>query len=167
MVEPNNMIPEAVDFCIRDTMGFSTSDEVIDGLKSGNLILNSKLRRSLAKGVAGYLSVKFGSRIKAVRLYGSTVEYNACVYSDIDIVVLVSELPEDFSQVISDLDKTLSCSYCRLIDKNEDEWSYLLDVHVINEDPYLQKHPSREYLEHIFRNESVAVQVTSDSLVRI
>ena len=157
MVELNNMIPEAVDFCIRETAGFNTADEVINALKSGNLLLNSKLRQSIARDVTGYLLEKFGRRIKGARLYGSTAEYNACVYSDIDIVFLLTELPENFRQVIADIDKILSESYYRLLDKNESEWSYLLDVHVINDDPYEQRHPSRAYLEHIFMNESVAV----------
>ena len=157
MVELNNMIPGAIDFCIRETTGFSTADEVINALKSGNLLLNSKLRQSIARDVAGYLSEKFGSRIKGARLYGSTAEYNACVYSDIDIVFLLTELPENFRQVIADMDKILSESYYRLLEKNESDWSYLLDIHVINEDPYVQRHPSMAYLEHIFMNGSVAV----------
>lgn len=157
MVEPKNMIPEAVDFCVRETAGYNNAVEVIDALRSGNLILNSKLRQSIARDVVLYLTEKFGSRIKGARLYGSSAEYNACIYSDIDIVFLLTELPENFRQVITDIDKTLSESYCRLLDKNKSDWSYLLDIHVINDDPCEEKHPSRAYLEHIFINESVAV----------
>lgn len=153
----NDMIPEAIDFCIRETVGFNSADEVINALKSGNLILNSKLRQSIARNVAGYLSEKFAGRLKGARLYGSTAEYNAGVYSDIDLVFLVTELPGNFRQVIEDIDKTLSESYYRLLEKNESEWSYLLDVHVINDDPKEQRHPSRAYLEHIFLNESIEV----------
>lgn len=152
-----NMIPEAIDFCIRETSGFNTADEVIAALKSGNLLLNSKLRQSIARNVTGYLTEKFGSRIKGARLYGSTAEYNASIYSDIDIVFVLTELPENFRQIIADIDKTLSEFYYRLLDKNESEWSYLLDIHVINDDPYEERHPSQAYLEHIFMNGSVAV----------
>jgi predicted nucleotidyltransferase len=157
MVDAENMICKAVDYCIREAPGFSTADEVIRGLNSGNLLLNSKLRQSIARDVAGYLSERFGGRIKAARLYGSAAEYNAGVFSDIDLVFLVTELPESFRQVVADMDKILSGSYCRLLGRDEGEWSYLLDVHVINEDPLEKRHPSRAYLENIFMNESVAV----------
>ncbi len=157
MLNPDDMIPAAVEFCIKETPGCGTAEEVVAALKSGDPFLNSRLRQALARDAAGYLSELFGSRIKAARLYGSAAEYSACVYSDIDIVILVAELPENLRQVIADLDRILSRSYCRLLGKDEDEWSYLLDVHIINEDPRESRQPSMAYLEHIFMNGSIAV----------
>ena len=155
MIDLEKTVINALAFCIEGTSEFRTQADVIAGLNRGNYTVNSRLRRYIARDVAGYLSEKYGSRIKASRLYGSTADYTACTFSDIDMIVLVTDLPADFSKTIAEMDQILSDAYYSLLGKDAGDRSYLLDLHVINEDPDVRIQPSKAYLEHILLYESV------------
>lgn len=157
MVDLNRTIFNAIDCCITENSSSKSQTEVINGLKSDDCILNSKFRIFIARDVIDYLKEIYGNVIKASRLYGSSAGYSACTTSDIDIVILVTGMPESFNKLIADMNDLLSGIYYSLIGEEKNEWNYLLDIHVINEDPHVQVHPSRAYLEYIFINDSIAV----------
>lgn len=150
-------IANAVTFCLATSRDLSSFQDVVEHLKTHDSIIHSKFRYSIARDIAVYLFDTFGDMIRDLRLYGSTMEYTAGIYSDIDMIVCVQKLSDTLRDTLKQLDNRLSAMYYRLIGKDEGEWSYLLDMHILSENPGERSDPSRAYLEHIASCESVAV----------
>ena len=85
------------------------------------------------------------------------MDYTASMYSDIDLVIRVTVYSEELMKTIGQINEILTKEYYRLIEQATDEFSYLIDIHIINDDPLVQIHPSKSYLEYIYENSSIAV----------
>lgn len=155
MIEHQKIIAKAIGYCLMSSKDYTTHEEIIACLKTQNSIVHSMFRYSIARDVANYLLSSYGCQIKELKLYGSTAEYTAGIYSDIDILIQVNRLSNDLAEALKQIDKFLCKEYYSLLSEDVDEWSYFIDTHIINDDPNEPKHPSRAYLEHILFNESV------------
>ncbi len=152
----DEIISNAISSCLRSEKGNRSPFYIIEQLKTQNIMLHSRFRYSIASEVSAYILSNYGNLIKCIKLYGSTMEYNAGKYSDIDMLLHVRMMNDSIIQDIKDLNYRLTCQYYRLIGEVADSYTYLMDIHFIN-DLEEKSNPSRAYLEHILCNESVAV----------
>lgn len=126
-------------------------------LKSNDTSIHSRFRNSVACDLARYILNTYGILVKSVKLYGSTMEYNAGKYSDIDIVIHVDGQGKKILEDVKRLDRLLTEEYYSLIDEIPDIYSYLIDAHIIDESSKNQRDTSFEYLNHILAYESVTL----------
>ncbi|MCX7708276.1 MAG: hypothetical protein N2484_00335 [Clostridia bacterium] len=157
MQEFNRSIFNAIEFCLSTSKECSSFEDIVTCLRSQNTLIHSKFRYALAKDIARFFSVHFGDCVKGMNLYGSTLEYTAGMYSDIDLILHVSFLDAEILRTIKELNRFLTDSYYRLLGQISDELSYFIDVHIINDDPSEQIPPSKSYLQYILQNDSVAL----------
>ena len=145
-------LKNAIDYCLATTR-YSTEQEVIEELKRKNSLIHSKLRYSIAKDIAVYLQKRFKNTLKNVALYGSTEKYNASMYSDIDLLLVVNCFDPKLEKTLKKLNKKISRDYYLLIGIDGSKESNILDFHIINEEPNIMDFSS-SYLKYILKNES-------------
>ena len=153
-------IRSALDYCIDCSKDYNEHDEVIACLKTYDNMIHSKFRYSIAKDIARFLYSNYHAQIKSLRLYGSTMEYTAGKFSDIDIIIRVEFSSENLCKSLKDLDKQLCKDYYRLLSEEISEYSYFIDPHIINDDPANKALSSMAYLEYIVNNDSVELLPT-------
>lgn len=152
MFDYKKCITNAINFCISSSKDCSSTDDVIGLLKSNSSFIHSKFRFSIAKEIAAFLFKEYPDLVEDVKLYGSTMEYTAAKYSDIDILIQTKEPCLEIKSILKEIDSLLCREYYYLICEDGSEWTYLLDIHVM---PLKGRHPSRALLEHILANSSV------------
>ncbi|MCX8128698.1 MAG: nucleotidyltransferase domain-containing protein [Clostridia bacterium] len=157
MINCEAFINNAIEFCLKSLKGYSDTNEIVNCLTTHNSLLHSRFRYSIARDIAKLLFSIYPDHVKAVKLYGSTMEYTAGVFSDIDIVIHVNHFSNEMHDTIKTLNLELSEKYFILIGKAPEEWSYFIDIHVINSDPSQKALSSRAYLEYILHNESIEI----------
>jgi predicted nucleotidyltransferase len=135
----------------------SNYQDVISCLKARNTLVHSKFRYSIAKDIARLLTADFKGFVRDIKLYGSTAEYTAGIYSDIDIIIRVKSKSRNMEEMLKLLDTELCKEYFGLLSEDISEYCYLIDPKIINEDPLEPMHPSRSYLEYIFNNDSISL----------
>lgn len=155
MIKSKNYVLNALSFCLCSSMEYKHQHEVIASLNTRNTLIHSKFRYSIAKDIANYLISQFPDQIKNINIYGSTMDYNADIYSDIDLLIKTSHLDQRIVKTLKRINILLSYNYYKLISKNWRQESRLLDIHIINDDPAKQKCPSRDCLEYILVNNSI------------
>lgn len=155
MMECEQYINNAIEYCLTSIKEYKTREDIIACLKTQNSLIHSKFRFSIAKDIASFLLTRYSSQIKDLKLYGSTAEYMAGIYSDIDLIIHVSNVNDELLKSLKLLNGFLAENYYLLIGASLDEYSYFIDIHIINDDPLEPRHPSRAYLEHIMFNEAV------------
>lgn len=148
-------IQNALDYCIASSREYNKYDDIITCLRTHDSTLHSKFRHSIAEDIAKLLYIRYGGQIKDLKLYGSTMQYEAGMFSDIDIIIKVKYPSDDLINTLKKLDKMLCKEYYRLICEEMSEYTYFLDPHIIDENPYAEAKMSKPYLEYIFRNDSV------------
>lgn len=132
------------------------SGGMITALKEQDTILHSRFRYFIAEKVSKYLLESFGSIIMDIRLYGSTMEYNAGKYSDIDLIIVAEKMGEEIKASLKELDRLITAEYYHMIGEEADQYSYILDGHIIDES-YQEHDSSKSYLISIFNNDSVSL----------
>jgi predicted nucleotidyltransferase len=150
-------ISSAIEFCSAKSNGSRSQKEVIELLKTQDISTHSEFRYSIARDVTQYIFQNYGNVIKDVRLYGSTMEYTAGKYSDIDILIRTERQGFEIYENLKMLDKILVSEYFNLIEEDFDQYMYLLDIHIIDDNLRNQSNPSKAYLLQILQNESVAI----------
>lgn len=157
MVGTHEFITNAIQFCIADSTGCKTQKDVIELLKTQDSLTHSKFRYSIAKDVTQFVFSNYGNIIKNTRLYGSTMEYTASKFSDIDMIIHVENSGMEIFNSLKKLDKILVSEYYNLIGEDVDQYTYLLDIHIVDEYMRNKIDPSKSYLLQILQNESVAI----------
>ena len=120
----------AVRFCAR-RLGKSEA-EVLRDLEGGESEAHSTLRYSIAKGLTEHLA-RLGRAIQGVYLYGSAMNGDAHVASDIDLIVIVAQRFDEASALLRRLDLALVAA-CRERLGTEGVPRSLLDVHLVDVD---------------------------------
>ena len=157
MCQVKNILYDSISECIESLKDCPSKSDFVLQLNEKNTHYHSKLRLFIAKLLSTYLIKKFPNLIKDIRIYGSTMEYNACTYSDIDIIIKTNHLDNLLLVELKKIDKVLSKQYCLLLNIKSSDWCYMLDAHIINENPKASVNPSKAYLEHIYSYEACAV----------
>jgi predicted nucleotidyltransferase len=157
MIGRHEFISNAIEFCLSLYNGQKTQSEIIELLKTQDNLTHSNFRYSIVRDVTRYIYLNYGNIIKNVRLYGSTMEYNAGKYSDIDMVIQVEKLGYEIYENLKRLDKLLVSDYFNLLEEDFDEYMYLIDIHIIDDNLQSQADPSKSYLLQILQNESVTI----------
>jgi predicted nucleotidyltransferase len=157
MSEYPDFLQKAIHFCINSSKEYTNYEAIVACLKTQDSMIHSRFRYSIARDFALFLYNIFGDIIINFKLYGSTMEYNAGIYSDIDLIIQVKSANEKLFDTIKSINQHLSEKYYQMIEEAPSEWSYLLDTHIINNDPNEQVHPSKAYLEYIISNDSVEI----------
>ncbi|MFW0861030.1 MAG: hypothetical protein AAGT88_02840 [Dethiobacter sp.] len=104
----------------------------------GDENVHSRLRYALAKGIADYLG-SIAENLDSVYVYGSTMNDNARLCSDIDLLVKVKSKSGGTEKALKILDSCLLIDYRILMADEQVKMSYMLDVHMIDEEDVLQK----------------------------
>ena len=157
MCRVENILYDSVSKCIESLKDCSSKSYFVLQLNAQNTQYHSKLRLFIVKLLSTHLLKKFPNLIKDIRIYGSTMEYNACTYSDIDIIIKTNRLNSLLLVELKKIDKSLSEQYCLLLNIKASDWCYMLDAHIINDSPKSPVNPSNAYLEHIYSYEACAV----------
>ncbi|HEX3027511.1 MAG TPA: hypothetical protein VHR42_09870, partial [Clostridia bacterium] len=74
---------------------------------------------------------------------------------DIDLALMVKSKSGEIKTFIKEFDEELRREYFSLLSMPDDSSDYLIDAHVLNEEA--ENDPSRAYLLHIIKNDSVAI----------
>ncbi|MDP4092613.1 MAG: hypothetical protein Q8920_04560 [Bacillota bacterium] len=155
MLDIKKLLTDAVDFCSSANRTDLISENKSGLLKSQDRIVHSKFRYSIARDIASYIILNYGYIVKNIKLYGSTMEYNAGKYSDIDLIIHVESMGREIREDIKSIDKLLVEGYYSMIEEN-DSPEYLMDVQIID-DGDSNINPSAAYLKYIMMNDSVLV----------
>lgn len=151
------MLSNAIEYCSNSSNGKKTTSDVLEELKTQDNIIHSRFRNSIARDIYKHIVCNYGSLIKEVRLFGSTMEYNAGKYSDIDIIIRVEKAGSEILENIKRLNRILTEEYYYLIQEKIDQYSYLIDPHIIDDGSFNRPDPSKAYLEYIIKNDSIAI----------
>lgn len=154
MANYGNILTKALERCSTGSRDSGGVEEIVAGLKRRNRHMHSSLRQAVAGELADILTQSFGSKIKAIHLYGSTIEFNADLYSDVDIVIIASEASEEIRSFIKEADEHIREEYFLMLSLPGNSSSYLIDAHIIDESKKTPD-PSRAYLLSILEQDSV------------
>lgn len=124
------IVPEAILFCCQKE--HTTEETFFRNLQAGDEATHSRLRYALAKGIAGYLG-SFDDNLQSVYVYGSTMDDNAGLSSDIDLIIRVKTKNSETKRALEILDSYLLISYRILLDNDEYRMNCMLDVHLVDE----------------------------------
>lgn len=149
------ILPNAMAYCLSASRQFESIEEISICLQTQDCLVHSRFRQSVARDIASLLSAEFGSQILDIKLYGSTMEYTAGKYSDIDMLIQVTHLSHDLLVTLKELSQYLCSEYYRLIGQEADAYAYLLDIHILNTDPNAAHQPSQAYLTYIYHHNSI------------
>lgn len=158
MLDIKKAILNAVEYCYTSSNKDKTLSEIAENLKTQDSMLHSRFRHSIANDIAKYIMSCYGYAIKDIKLYGSTMEYKAGKYSDIDLIVRVERMGEEIRDSLKRLDYLLMHEYYLLIGEETDQYSYLIDAHIIDESLYAHDN-SKEYLMYILNYDSIPLAV--------
>ena len=122
------VLNRAVRFCA-DRM-YATPNRVLRRLQLGEPEPHSTLRYAVAKGIGEYLK-DLGCGFRAVYLYGSAMNGDAGICSDIDLIVVVEHKLDQVSNLLQRLDLALVVSYRTLL-RSARGPTALLDVHIVD-----------------------------------
>ena len=153
----NEIISNAIEYCCNSSYHCKNASDIVERLKTQDNIVHSRFRNSIASDINNYIVHNYGNVIKDIRLFGSTMEYQAGKYSDIDIIVHVENFGGEILESIKRLDLLLTNEYYGLIQEAIDQYSYLIDPHIIDDNLKSQPDPSKAYLMHIIKNDSMAI----------
>lgn len=125
----NHLIENAFDFCAKRSE--TNIDSIKHEMKAGSLWANSTFRYAIAKGIRGLL--KSDSHFNDLYLYGSVMEDQARLTSNINMVLHVEDNKEAYETWVLALNENLAESF-----RNEFEISSgfltLLDCHVVTDE---------------------------------
>jgi len=106
------LMREALLFC-RQKVNPGVSCIIWD-LRHGNRRAHSTLRYAIAKIISNHM-VSISGLIKAVYVFGSTMEDNAGKVSDIDMIVIVKKKDKFFTEFFKGMDSALLYEYKKLV----------------------------------------------------
>ncbi|MDW7649916.1 MAG: nucleotidyltransferase domain-containing protein [Bacillota bacterium] len=124
------IVPEAIRFCCQKE--HMTEETFFRNLQAGDEATHSRLRYALAKGISGYLG-SFDDNLQSVYVYGSTMDDNAGLSSDIDLIIQVKCKNGETKRALEILDSYLLISYRILLGNDEYRMNCMLDVHIVDE----------------------------------
>lgn len=127
-LEAEVLLDRAVMFCANRL--HMTEIRVVQTLQRGEPEVHSTLRYAVAKGVGDYLR-ELGCGFRAVYLYGSAMNGNAGIASDIDLIIIVEHKLDQVCNLLQRLDLALVTSYRMLLGFAYGPAS-LLDVHIVD-----------------------------------
>lgn len=111
-LEPEVLLNRAVAFCA--TRLHLDMEQTVVALRNGEALAHSTLRYWIAKGIAGYLGgLECG--VCGVYLYGSAMNGNAQIGSDIDLIVVVHRKLDQAYALLQKLDLALVTAYRGLL----------------------------------------------------
>lgn len=158
MLDAKKAILNAIEYCYASSNKYKTLWEIAENLKTQDSMLHSRFRYSIANDIAKHIMSSYGYVIKDIKLYGSTMEYKAGKYSDIDLIIHVEKMGEEIRDSMKRLDYLLMQEYYLLIAEETDQYGYLIDVHIIDESLYIHDN-SKEYLMYILNYDSIPLAV--------
>jgi predicted nucleotidyltransferase len=156
MLDIKRTISNAIEYCYVYSKKEKTLAEIAESLKSQDCMLHSRFRYSIAIDIAKYVIGCYGYAIKDIKLYGSTMEFNAGKYSDIDLIIHVETMGEEIQKDMKILDHLITQEYYLLIGEKTDQNVYMIDIHIIDESLYTHN-SSKAYLIHILNTSSVQI----------
>lgn len=121
------LFTDALQFCCR--VHSVSPDEALHCLESGHRKFHSSFRYGLAKGLSTYLG-SLGCVVQEVYVYGSTMDGEAHLASDIDVLLVVRKGRDELKRLLGLLDISLASWYRQLIGLKMNPAS-LLDVHLL------------------------------------
>jgi len=127
-LEAEVLLDRALMFCA-DRMHRSV-DQVIQAAREGETEVHSTLRYAVAKGLGTYLG-SLGCDFRAFYLYGSAMNGDAGIASDIDLIIVVKHKLDQVSRLLQRLDLALTTSYKSLLGLTPGPGK-LLDVHLVD-----------------------------------
>lgn len=131
--EIENLFAQALDFCSQKSR--KTTQEIVSLLRQGDLWTNSTLRYALAKYLCeNCLPIHTDSVIKAVYIYGSSLNDEAHLNSDIDLVILVVGNKKQALEFLRVLDYDILTYYKSLVGEQAKDMRSILDVHLVNDE---------------------------------
>ena len=135
-IEADVLFDRALMFCAKRR--HTSADQVIQTLREGNPEAHSTFRYAVAKGLANYLG-NLGCEFHALYLYGSTMNGNAGIASDIDLIIVVPHKLDQVFSLLQRLDLALVVSYQALLGVAYGPTS-LLNVHLVTTEEKQERH---------------------------
>jgi len=124
-----HLMEKSLEFCCMRERNSRT--KVIECLQKGYSTVHSNLRYALAQKLCHLLDNE--NNLHAVYLHGSTVEDNASIASDIDLILHVKEKENKLPARLEKLNKDLLHLYRNLVGEKAVKISRLLDYQVVDD----------------------------------
>ncbi len=135
-LEAEALLDRALMFCA-DRMHRS-ADQVIQALQEGEPEVHSTFRYAIANGLGAYLG-NLGCDFRAFYLYGSAMNGNAGIASDIDLIIVIEHKLDQVCRLLQRLDLALVTSYRSLLGLVSGPVG-LLDVHLVDVEEREMRH---------------------------
>ncbi len=135
-LEAEVLLDRALVFCA-DRMHRS-GDQVVQALREGEAEVHSTFRYAVAKGLGAYLG-NLGCDFRAFYLYGSAMNGEAGIASDIDLIIVVEHKLDQVRRLLQRLDLALVTSYRSLLGLTSGPVT-LLDVHLVDVEERKMRH---------------------------
>lgn len=124
------LMHEALLFC-RKMADKRASCTILD-LRQGNRRAHSTLRYAIARIISNHMASISGV-IKAVYVFGSTMEDKADKVSDIDMIVIVKKKDKFLDKFFKGIDSALLYEYKKLVGNGTSKLKKFLDINVVDE----------------------------------
>jgi predicted nucleotidyltransferase len=129
-IPAEKFVEEALGSCRSKANGKASG--IMDHLHSGDAWAHSALRYCLARRISAYLRATC-PEVKAVYIFGSTMDENAGITSDIDLLVVVKNRNRRLMRRITELKTAVLGAYKGLIGNGTSALGEILDISILEE----------------------------------
>jgi len=123
--------------------------QVLQLLRRNCPTVHSRVRYAVAREFGRYLGENYGD-VRAVYVYGSTMQDKAGKTSDIDLIILVTQKTANLVQLIRQLNEKLMDQYRYLLDDSTLPLHCMLDAHIVDDSDVVSRQGYGTVISSIF-----------------